>query len=164
MTKTLTLVLGLGNPLLGDDGVGWHIAEQVQRRIQEAPYLAEVGCLSVGGLRLMERLVGYDRVILLDAISTGQQGPGYVYCLSLEDFPDLAAGHLSSAHDTTLPTALELGTTLGVPLPTEVRIVAVEAQHIFDFMDGLTPAVAAAVPHATQRVLEILEENAYGLP
>ena len=153
-----TLVIGLGNPLLGDDGVGWRVAEQVQQMIQASQSLVEVDCLSVGGLRLMERLVGHDRAILIDAITTRQQPPGTVSHFLLEDLPYLIAGHLGSAHDTGLQTALSLGRALGVSLPEEVTIVGVESQCLFDFTEELTPPVAASVSYAARMVLKLLEE------
>jgi Ni,Fe-hydrogenase maturation factor len=56
-----TLIVGLGNPILGDDGVGWKVLEQIKQRYQEKgiPEPFETDFLAVGGLRLMERLVGY---------------------------------------------------------------------------------------------------------
>jgi hydrogenase maturation protease len=70
-----TLVVGLGNPILGDDGVGWRVAEEVKRKLTfslDPPLEGEDGeiyvdCLSLGGISLMERLIGHDRAILIDA-------------------------------------------------------------------------------------------------
>lgn len=151
-----TLVVGLGNPLLGDDGVGWRVAEQVRQQAAQAGLPVEVDCLAVGGLSLMERMVGYRQAVVIDAITTGQQPLGSVRCLSLDDLPDRTAGHLGSAHDASLPTALQTGRALGAALPEQVLIVAVEAQQVYDFSDELTPPVAAAVPHAVQAVLAML--------
>ena len=67
------LIAGLGNPILGDDGVGWRVAEAVadslppdNGRMQEI----EVECFALGGLSLMEHLVGYEKVIIIDSIQT----------------------------------------------------------------------------------------------
>jgi len=151
------LVIGLGNPLLGDDGVGWRVAEQVRQQAAQATLPIEVDCLAVGGLSLMERMVGYRQAIVIDAITTGQQPVGSVRCFSLEDLPDLTAGHLASAHDASLQTALQTGRALGAVLPEQVLIVAVEAQQVYDFSDELTSPVAAAVPRAVQAVLAALD-------
>lgn len=171
MTTAKTLVLGLGNPILGDDGVGWHIAEQVRQHLDSPAKPrhrrwdeVEVDCLARGGLSLMERMIGYERVILLDAITLGQGPPGSVYRFRLEELPDPSLrsgpiGHLSSAHDTSLQTALHLGRTMGVALPEQVTVVAVEAQSVYDFAEELTPPIAAAVPRAVQVVMEALEET-----
>jgi len=152
----LTLVVGLGNPLLGDDGVGWRVAEQVEHQVEGAKFAVEVDYLAVGGLHLMERLVGYDRAILIDAVTTGREPAGSLSCFALTDLPDVAGGHLSSAHDTTLQTALRLGRALGVKLPDELVVVGVEADNSFDFAEELTPPVAAAVPRAVQMVIDLL--------
>jgi len=155
------LVVGLGNPVLGDDGVGWHIAEQVQTEINRQNEMAEVDCLAVGGLRLMERLIGYDRVILVDAMTTGQHPPGHVVCCTLDDLSNPSAGHLTSAHDTSLRTALQVGHSLDAPLPAEILTVTVEIEPTFDFSEMLTPPVAAAVEPAAQQVLRLLHESYY---
>jgi hydrogenase maturation protease len=157
-----TLILGLGNPLLGDDGVGWRVADEIQRQLEnpkskiENSQSLEVDCLAGGGLSLMERLVGYDRVILADAMSTGQAPPGRVSDCDLEELPDPAAGHVSSAHDTSLKTALQLGRKLGLPLPDKVLVVAIESRRVDEFSEELTPAVAEAVREAVQRIIDIL--------
>jgi hydrogenase maturation protease len=93
-----TLVVGLGNPILGDDGVGWRIAEEVSRRsgipVGDAPLRGPqtshrepvtIECYSLAGLSLMERLIGYDRVILVDALLQPGIVPGAITRLTLDD-------------------------------------------------------------------------------
>ncbi|MBI5828855.1 MAG: hypothetical protein HZB20_04795 [Chloroflexi bacterium] len=65
-----TLILGLGNPILGDDALGLRVAALVRQRLPPGSAI-EVDEEYWGGLRLMERLVGYDKAILIDAICTG---------------------------------------------------------------------------------------------
>ena len=159
-----TLIIGLGNPILGDDSVGWVVAEQVrtalsnpQSQIPDAQSI-EVDCASLGGLSLMERLTDAERVILVDAIFTGKQPVGSVNRFLLDELPDLSAGHSASAHDTSLRNALQVGRDMHVPLPDDedVSIVTIEAEAVYDFSQDLSPAVAAAVPLALQQVLELI--------
>jgi hydrogenase maturation protease len=150
-----TIVIGLGNPILGDDGVGWQIARQVQQR-NDFPSTIDVDCLSIGGISLMERLIGYDRAILIDSFVTNKNPVGTLFCFSLDELPNRALGHIFSAHDTTLQNALKIGQELGAQLPKEITIVAVEAQDVYDFSEELTPAVAAAVPTAVQAIINLL--------
>jgi hydrogenase maturation protease len=159
MSSAPTLVVGLGNPLLGDDGLGWRVAEQVQHKIGRANGDVEVDYLAVGGLRLMERLVGYQRAVLIDAITTGQQPVGRLFRLTLEDLPDKSGGHFSSAHDTSLQTALSTGRSLGLPLPETIIIFGIEAEQIFDFSEELSPAVAAAVPNLAKQIIAFLNRS-----
>jgi hydrogenase maturation protease len=149
---TKTLVVGLGNPILGDDGIGWCVAESVRARVPEV----EVDCQALGGLSLMERLVGYDRVIIIDAIQTQDGQIGDVTCFPLQALPDLSTGHSTAIHDTSLQTALKLGKAMGAKLPQEVIVVAVEAERVYDFSEELSPAVAQSIPEATQAVIDQL--------
>jgi hydrogenase maturation protease len=162
------LIVGLGNPILGDDGVGWHVAEKVKKHLEESYSQAfhttselqiDVECLAVGGLSLMEQLNGYDRAVIVDAMMTGLQPVSSISVFDLEDLPDQAAGHLSSAHDTTLQKALQVGGAMGVDLPEEITIVGIETNSVFDFSEELTPVLTAVVPQAVQTVLDLLNKE-----
>lgn len=153
-TPTRILVVGLGNPILGDDGIGWHVAEAVRSQTPQV----EVDCLALGGLSLMERLIDYEYVIIVDAIQTRNGRIGDVYTFPLEALPNLSAGHTTAAHDTSLQTALTLGRAMGAVLPDDVMVVAIEAERVYDFSEELTPAVAQAIPVATQAVLDLLNQ------
>lgn len=157
-----TLVLGLGNPILGDDGVGVRIAEAVQAALP-ADAAVDVSEACVGGLSLMERMVGYDTVILVDALCVDQARPGRVRRMDLEDLRRMGSTqHVASAHDTNLLTALEAGRRMSLPLPRVVTLFAVEAERILDFGEELTPAVAGAIPEVVQAILAELEAPASG--
>jgi len=154
-----TIVIGLGNPILGDDGVGWRVAEEVRQVVAGRPEV-EVDCASLGGLSLMERLTGYERVVLVDSIYTGTLPDGTVRRFALSDVPDLTAGHSGSAHDTSLRTALKVGRSMDVPLPADeaVSVVAIETHNVYDFSQELSPAVEACVQEAVRAVLEALKD------
>lgn len=157
MTEKCTLIIGLGNPILGDDGVGWVIAQNLKTQFDGDSNL-EFEFLSLGGLSLMERLTGYQKVILIDALSSGKHPKGKVVSFPLNDVPDLTSGHTSSAHDTSLRNALILGRSMGIDLPKDedVLIVAIEAENVYDFSEELSPMVAAAVPEAVNLVIDII--------
>lgn len=157
------VVVGLGNPILGDDGVGWRVAEAVRATLPVAGTAAdglevEVDCLATGGLGLMERLIGYEWAIIVDAMQTKGGQVGEVTCFEMPALPHFAAGHTSAVHDASLPTALQVGRAMGAELPARIDIVAIEAERVYDFSEELTPAVAAAVPQATTAVLHLLNE------
>jgi hydrogenase maturation protease len=150
-----TLVIGLGNPILTDDGIGILTARAVAKALPPASPV-DVVELSVGGLRLMESMVGYDRVVLVDAIKTGTGSPGQVYTIGTESLPDTL--NTASAHDADMMTALAIGRALGAPLPADdhIHIVVIEADEVLTFGDTPTPPVAAALPTATRMVLDVL--------
>lgn len=163
MTKTL--IIGLGNPILGDDGVGWKVAQEVERQLP--PSLDGRGdggegivveCFSLAGISLMERIIGYQRVILIDSLNTGQYAQGEVVTFSLDSLTDLLHGHSASAHDLSLKGALALGRSMGADLPhdEDIQVVAIEAAHVYDFTEELTPEIAAAVPKAVAMVMKLI--------
>jgi len=149
------LVLGLGNPLVSDDSVGLRVAEKLK------PLLAGRSDVEVsedywGGLRLMERMIGFDRAIIIDAIQSGAP-PGTVHRLT----PDsISTQRSASAHDVNLPTALEFGRKAGVALPKndDILLVGIEAEDILNFGEQCTPAVEAAIPLAVGTVMRAIEE------
>jgi hydrogenase maturation protease len=159
-----TLLIGLGNPILTDDGVGVKVAYAVKAKIleSEAPTAAlprevTVAEASVGGLHLMEMMVGYQQVILVDAIQTPGGRPGAIHHLTLEDIASaVPTQHSASAHDMNLPTALEMGRRLGLAVPESVEIFAIEAEDVVTFGETCTPAVVAAIPIVTELVLQAL--------
>ena len=156
MSRAQTIIIGLGNPILGDDGVGWRVVQAVAACLAGAEPAVDVDWLSVGGLSLMERLTGYQRTIIVDSIQTEGGTVGEVTVVPLETVPDRAAGHTTAIHDASLQTALALGRQMGAALPETIMVVAVEAQRVFDFSEALSPAVAAAIPRATEAVLALL--------
>jgi len=144
-----TLILGLGNPILSDDSAGLKVAEIVRQRLALDPSI-EVSEDYSGGLRLMERMIGYDQVIIVDAICTGTHPPGSVLYLNSDDLP---TQHTASTHDINLPTALQLAATLNLKMPERIRIIAIEAENVLDFSEQCSPAVTLALPHAAEVVL-----------
>ena len=152
-----TIVVGLGNPILGDDGVGWLVADEVKKQL--APELSiDIDCLSLGGISLMERLIGYQCAIIIDAYLSEEE-QGSIRTWKLEDLPNHAALHLTSVHDMSLQNAIKLGKQLGAELPEEIIIVGILARHVFDFSDELSPPILSAIPKATQIVVELLMQK-----
>jgi hydrogenase maturation protease len=150
-----TLVLGLGNPILSDDAVGIRVARKVGKRVND-PQI-DVAETSEAGLRLLDCVVGYDQVVIIDSVQTEKGQPGQVYRLSPEDFS--FATHFSSPHQVNLVTSLELGKMLHLAMPRKVTIFAVEAKDIASFSEKCTPAVERAIPEAVEMVLQELSSG-----
>ena len=152
-----TLILGLGNPILSDDGVGIWVARALRgRALPPSVFFAEA---SIGGLRLLEIIAGYERVILVDAICSPQGFPGEISLLQPQDLK--TSLHSGSAHDLSLSGALKLGRELGMDIPPDlnIKIVAICVEEVQTLGEKMTPAVEASVPQAVEAVLEILKEE-----
>ena len=152
-----TLVVGLGNPILGDDGVGWKVAEEV-RRLLAADLCVDVECLSLGGISLMEHLIGYSRAILVDSFALDEP-IGSILILKLDDLPNYSAFHITSAYDTSLQNAIHLGREMGAYLPVEVVVIGVAIQHITEFGEELSPSVAETVLPTAHIALNLIKEK-----
>ena len=151
--KGKTLVIGLGNPIVSDDSVGLRVAERLKTILsnRDDVDVTEDYC---GGLRLMERMIGYDRAIVIDAICTGAE-PGTVHRLTPGP---VSTQRSASAHDVNLPTALAFGREVGAHLPAndDIRLIGIEAADVANVSDQCTPAVEAAIPRAVDTAIQML--------
>ena len=136
--------------------VGLLVARELRARLRDHPDV-DVDEDYHGGLRLMERMIGYDRSIVIDAIRTGDV-PGKIHRLRGDALP---TQHSASAHDVNLKTALAFGRVEGAVLPGTDNIVCIgiEAADVSTFSERCTPEVEAAVPRAVEAVLSALDEG-----
>jgi len=148
-----TLVLGMGNTILSDDGVGIKVAHEVANRLN-SPQVTVLETSAVG-LSLLDSIVGYDKVIIIDAIQTEKGEAGQIYRMSTADFS--LTKHFSSPHQINLATALELGKMLNLAMPEEITVFAVEAKDITSFGEECTPEVEKAIPEVVKMVLAELK-------
>ncbi|MBM3157811.1 MAG: hydrogenase maturation protease [Chloroflexi bacterium] len=150
-----TLILGLGNPILSDDGIGNRIAQELENRISNQDITVEE--TSMSGLSLLDLLVGYDKAIIVDAIQTANGKAGQIYRLTPEAFNDTR--HASSPHDVNFATALELGHKIGMPMPGQIIIYAIEVADTSNFGEEFTPKVKKAIPRCVKMILDELNGN-----
>jgi len=147
---TTILIVGVGNPLARDEGVGIRAVE----RLREADLPAGVRVLDAGTdlLAAIPRLAEADRVVLIDAVRAGRS-PGAIYRMTLEDLLARAKDEPEwrSAHDLTVPAAVRLAQAAGVTLPPTV-VFGVEPADVA-LGEGLTPEVEAALPALIEKVL-----------
>jgi len=151
------LVLCLGNDLRSDDGVGWRVAESLQGR--DLPRDVEVRTSALSGFYLLDEMIGFNRVVIVDAIRSGVHPPGTIHSVPLER---IASPDGPSPHSVGLPTVMATAARCGVPLPQRVHVVAVEAKDMETIGTRLTSAVEGAVPGAVGAVLKALAEDTEG--
>jgi hydrogenase maturation protease len=147
-----TVIIGMGNPLLSDDGVGIAVAHAVAERLHGRVDLTVVE-LHTGGIRLMEAMAGFKRAVVVDAMLCGA-APGTVRSFDPTDF--VTTKNTFSSHDTDFTTACDLGRMAGVPLPERVSFWGIEAREFDLFGERFTDEVAAALPEAVNRIVEEL--------
>lgn len=145
----LTRVLCLGNELLADDAFGLAVGRQVRE------FAPDVVCSEESGLSLLDHVQNVARLLVVDTIITGQAPPGTIHQFGWEGI-ETAAG--TSPHYLGLFDTLRLGRQLGLPVPTEVRILAVEAADCTTLGGPMHPAVAEAVAEVTAIVRRVLQQ------
>ena len=156
-----TLVVGLGNPILGDDGVGWRVIDELDELDHEDASLQQA---CVGGVSLMELLVGYRHAVIVDAIIDPEGAPGDVWRKSLSEVETRGASHLDSTHDAPLPAAIEAGRAMGVDLPSDIEVVGIVIERGDVFGEELSDTIAAAVPVAAAEVVGALRSQSAASP
>jgi len=131
-----TLILGLGNDLLMDDGVGLRAARRVAELVGDRADLVEACLASVDLLPIIN---GYDRVIVVDAFYSPDFPPGMSVRAAPKDLPR-GFGY-RSLHTMPFQEMLELGETLELEMPREVVIHGLAVAEASTFGETFTPAV-----------------------
>ncbi len=144
------VIIGMGNPLLSDDGVGIAVARAVAERLRHRNDLALLE-LHTGGIRLMEAMAGYRQAVVVDAMLSGAPA-GTLKRFDAMDF--VTSKNTFSSHDTDFATAYDLGRMAGVPLPEQVSFWGIEALEFDLFGERFTAEVAAALPGAVNRIVD----------
>ncbi len=147
-----TVIVGVGNPVLTDDGVGLRVAQELERRLAGRGGV-EVRQRCAGGLSLMEAMAGYERAFLIDAIESGAAA-GSIHEMDTGGLP--RTRNASSSHNGSLRAALEMAREAGLRIPGEIRVWAVEAGDLTTFGERLTPEVERAVPIVVDDILRNL--------
>jgi hydrogenase maturation protease len=143
-----TLILGLGNPILTDDAVGIRIAQELKQELSD---LDVVGT-SEAGIALLDYMVGYDRLVIIDSIMTEKGKPGELYKLELEDLKP--AMNLSSSHGVDIATAFKIGGILGYKMPEHVIIYAIGIRDNTTFGERCTGEVEERMPFIVRQIAE----------
>jgi len=154
-----TLVLGMGNTLVSDDGAGIVIARRVKNcyRCNTTGYHVDIIETCESGPALMLLLNGYDAAVIIDSIKTAGGVPGDIHILDLDSMSETR--NTVSPHSMNLFTAVELGRRLGLKMPVRLHIVAVEAEDTVTVREQLTDAVEKAMPEAVKAVLKLIDKQ-----
>ena len=151
-----TVVLGIGNQILGDDGVGIHVANEVKKQIEDPDITVDEAI--TGGMNLLDLLLGYDKAILIDAVKSDDGSHGEVRRIPISDFNTM---HSCNPHDVSLIEAIDMAKKLGESrIPKEIIIIGIMMKHIpCEFGETLSNEIAAAVPEAVKLTLDEIEKD-----
>jgi hydrogenase maturation protease len=148
------LLLGLGNDILTDDAVGLNIAREIRRRLPDRAHV-EVKDTCEMGLSLLDYIVGYRDLVLVDAVQTGQAPPGFLHEVGLDDLKVLPG---MSPHFLGIGEILALGRVLSMDVPKRVKVFAVEVADPLTLGTQITPALRQAMPSIIERVMAAVQQ------
>jgi len=147
MKKTKIIVVGVGNKILGDDGVGIHVVNQLRKQVKNLDVTFEEA--ATGGLNLLDIIVGYDKAVIVDAVKSNNGEHGVVKRFSLDNFDTM---HSCNPHDVSLIEAIDMAKKIGENrIPREIVVIGIMMKDIpFEFSDCLSDEIAMAVPKAVE--------------
>lgn len=159
LSNPRTLILGIGNPIRFDDGVGPCTALHVKSLLSASERASvEVRCLDAGGWNLIPEIEGFDELIIIDAYYAEDTEPGRVRTHTAKAF-DTEARPPDSAHLIGVTDALLLSKNLGYHTPCLLGAVTVDVgDSCLTFGEGLSSKVQAAVPIAAEHVFSLLHQ------
>ena len=143
----LILVMGMGNVLFQDDGVGVHLIRKLEKDPIPKIVCAEVGTTVLGALHLIEWA---DKILAVDSMQAGGR-PGTIYSFEVRNEGD--SGAQESLHGKTLRCALKF---LSLKTPPAIRMLGIEPETIAFGLD-LSPSVQASLPRVIHTVREIVQ-------
>jgi len=149
-----TLIIGIGNLLRSDDGIGLHIIEALRKENIKSDVDLHEGLSS---LDVLDSIKDYDRILIIDAIRSSGS-PGTVHKLSLEDLKEKGTAHSFSSHlNMDFTEMLEVGRKIFPDrIPKDIIIIAVEAEDVTTIADRCTPKVEKAIPGIIQLIKELI--------
>jgi hydrogenase maturation protease len=145
-----TALVGLGNPAHGDDGIGPVVARLVYDLLRNP---ADIDLLehAASGFSLAERLVGYQRAVIVDALTDAQAEVGTVTQVEIQEPPDYSflSFHTAGFHDI-----LTLARTVGLEVPVAIVLYGITIREPETFSENLSAELAARLPQIVKAVAE----------
>jgi hydrogenase maturation protease len=146
-----TLVIGVGNLLRTDDGVGIHVINH----LNELDPRIDTLDAAMGSIEIIEAMRGYNRAVIVDAIETGAE-PGTIYRVNLTSGEKPLT--ITHSHGTDIITILQLGNKLyGDEMPKEIILLAIEAEDTTTISDEPTTRVQKAIEKVLKMVAKFAE-------
>ena len=151
------MVLGIGNEMLRDDGIGPKLVKKLQNFLPSSniDYVTS----PVGGMETIEIMKAYDEVVIIDGIITKDGVPGTV---SITTYPfNMNTLHLSNAHDISFDMSVKLASKLNIPFPKNIWIIAVEILEDREFGYSLTIPLQKRYAEIFSTVASMIQEVSY---
>lgn len=141
------LILGMGNPILSDDGVGLLVAERLKGKVPGA----DVASCPVIGLSLFDQILGYDTIFIVDAMTARDGKIGTVQ--TIYECDSYGTLHLFSSHGMNIFELMELGRRCGFPVPRLAAVYGIQIGSEVSFGEALSPELNDRLMAITEEIL-----------
>jgi len=148
-----TVILGIGNVLLSDEGIGVHVANELSGMVLPPGVSVVEG--GTDGFRLLNIITEADRLIVVDAVKGGAE-PGSIYRFNVEDVRNVPPGFRTSVHQVGILEVIDLSGLIGKTPKTTV--IGVEPKSL-DMSLELSPEIKEKIPRIIELVFEELKQN-----
>ncbi|MBD3262872.1 hydrogenase maturation protease [Candidatus Woesearchaeota archaeon] len=150
------IVLGVGNLILGDDGVGVHVANEIRKQVNDPDIIIDEAI--TGGMNLLDLIKGYDKAVIIDAVKSDIKEHGKVKRIPIGYFNTM---HSCNPHDVSLTEAIELAKKMGEKkIPKEIIIIGIMMKQIpCEFGENLSDEIKATVPKAVEMTLNEINKR-----
>ena len=144
------IILGIGNPILSDDGIGQLIANKLKRDHEDVDILITAD----SGFYLIDHIVNYEKAIFIDSIKTGKNEVGKVNIFCVNDFKTTIPYDL---HSTNISSAINYSRKCGVKIPKKIYFIGIEIEDNYTFQESLTDAIQSRIENIYNEVNFIVE-------
>jgi hydrogenase maturation protease len=147
------VILGIGNVLLSDEGVGVHVASEIAK--MDLPSGVSVVEGGTDGFRLLNVITEADRLIIIDAVKGGAD-PGSIYCFDIDEVRSCPSGFKTSVHQIGILEVIDLSGLIGKTPHTTV--IGIEPKSL-DMAMELSPEIMEKVPRIIQLVMDKVKRS-----
>ncbi len=145
----------MGNPYRCDDTIGLKIAETLKKDIKNKMVTIKSG--SIDGLAMLDEIIGFDKVILVDSINTKSGMPGDISKIELDSITSNSS--LAASHTIDFITALRMGKKFGYKMPEKIYVYAVEIKDNDTFSEECTEQVSTSIPEVVKRIKKEIDSD-----
>lgn len=140
-SKRKNLLLGLGNTILKDDGIGIYAVREIRAKHPQNGWDVEESSLS--GCKLLDVILDYQNVLIVDSIMVEEKKPGEILKFAMED---LKTPYGQSPHYVGLPYMLQLAKFMKLNIPENIKVVAINVNDPYTIHEGLSPEIEVRLP------------------
>jgi hydrogenase maturation protease len=153
--KSKILIVGIGSAVLGDSGIGLRLVDDLHQDLGETDY--DYQSIFKGGWEMLEVYEGYRNVVIIDSIVTGKFECGHIHFMNEGSY--METRNLSSSHDLDFKETLLFGRELGLRLPENIEIIAVEILDDLVIRDELSTELNNCYRQVYLSVLNYIREK-----